>query len=118
MFVLWMLAATVLSATMLLTAVPADEKPAGGSKQGKGSQSRALKPESLTGCVDQRGETYVLAGATMKEGARLSGKAFSSDNFARYIGQTVTVRGTVDRSVSPAVVDVVKIDAVSDSCKD
>jgi hypothetical protein len=75
------------------------------------------KTESMTGCVDQRGETYVLTGAAMKQEARLSGKAFSDDNFARYIGHTVTVHGTVDRTASPAVVQVARIEDVKQTCR-
>lgn len=99
-----------------LTAGAADTKQQKkGSGAGKGVET--AKAESLTGCVDQRGETYILSGAQMKEEAKLSGKAFADENFARYIGHLVTVRGTVDRSTSPPVVQVVKIDEVSATCR-
>jgi len=75
------------------------------------------KTENLTGCLDQRGESYYLAGQAMQQEARLRGKAFSDDNFARYVGHKVTVQGTVDRSSGTDVFDVVKIDDVSESCR-
>ncbi|MDZ4797206.1 MAG: hypothetical protein SGI92_03515 [Bryobacteraceae bacterium] len=104
------LIAVVVCAAGLLGATP-DEKKKGPAKPAAPAQ------ESMTGCVDQRGETYVLAGSGMKEEAKLAGKAFSDENFARYVGHTVTVRGSVDRSVSPLVVQVVKIDEVSATCR-
>lgn len=104
MLKLWIVSlAMVLSAAAAETKLPKKAEPA--------------KSESLTGCVDQRGETYVLAGSSMKEEAKLSGKAFSDENFARYVGHTVTVKGNVDRSVTPPVVNVVRIDEVSATCR-
>ncbi len=103
------LIATMLAAASILAAAQADAE-----KKGKAAQA---KQESVTGCVDQRGEAYVLAGAGMKQEAKLAGKAFSDDNFARYIGHKVTVHGTVDRSASPVVVHVVRIEDVSNTCR-
>ena len=72
---------------------------------------------SLTGCLDQQGETYVLrelgtAGAV----ATLKGKGFSDDNFARYVGHKVTVHGTVDKPEQATVFYVTKVDDAGAGC--
>src|ERR671915_54788 len=71
-------------------------------------------PESaLTGCVDQRGEQYVLTSEKdMTAVSQLRGKAFSDDNFARYVGRKVTVEG----NTSNGVFEVTKITQVAESC--
>ncbi len=72
---------------------------------------------SLTGCLDQQGETYVLrelgtAGAV----STLKGKGFSDDNFARYVGHKVTVHGTVDKQDQRPVFYVTKVDDAGVGC--
>ncbi len=72
---------------------------------------------SLTGCLDQQGETYVIrelstAGAV----SRLKGKSFSDDNFARYVGHKVTVHGTIEKQDQAAVMHVTKIDDAGPGC--
>ena len=67
----------------------------------------------MSGCLDQRGEEYVLKSlADMTLLARLEGKGFSNDNFARYVGQKVMVHG---RSTGE-VFEVVKITKLADTC--
>ena len=67
----------------------------------------------LTGCIDERGEDYVLTSPSdMRVLARLKGQGFSDDNFARYIGRKVKVQG---RSTG-GVFEVVKITKLADSC--
>ena len=64
------------------------------TRQAPAPRSEAAQQE-ITGCLDQRGESYVLKSEkNMKEVTALKGKAFSDDNFARYVGHTVTVYGT------------------------
>src|SRR3954451_21134848 len=57
----------------------------------KSSPTRSPVTEAMTGCLDQRGEAYYLAGPDLKAEAQLKGKSFSDDNFAQYIGHLVTV---------------------------
>jgi hypothetical protein len=79
----------------------------------------AAKPArtSLTGCVDQRGETYVLTGdKELNEVAVLHGDGFSDDNFARHMGHKVTVEGTISREGDEPSIKVRKITDISDSC--
>ena len=68
---------------------------------------------ALTGCLDQRGERYVLTSETdMATITQLKGKGFSDDNFARYIGRKVTVHG----STNGDVFEVVKVTKRADTC--
>jgi hypothetical protein len=49
---------------------------------------------TLTGMLDQRGDNYVLASEdAMKTEAVLQASGFSADNFARFVGARVQVRG-------------------------
>lgn len=68
---------------------------------------------SLTGCLDQRGERYILASeAEMSKVTALKAKRMSNDNLARYIGHKVTVRGKQNGDIF----EVVKIENISDTC--
>jgi hypothetical protein len=83
----------------------------------KGKKRPAERPQvaqqGLTGCLDQRGESYVLKSVKdMKEVTALKGKAFSDDDFARYVGHTVTVYGTKNGDL----LEVTKIVNVADTC--
>jgi hypothetical protein len=87
-----------------------------------GADSRSPKPQrqtrppasaTMTGCVDQRGETYVLtAEGAMDKSATLRGRAFSDDNFARYVGHKVKVTG----DSKDGVFHVDRIDKVAETC--
>ena len=84
---------------------------------GKRSKDPATKPKAtqqqITGCLDQRSENYVLKSEKdMTAVTTLKGKAFSDDNFARYVGHTVTVSGTKDGDLFW----VTKIVNVADTC--
>ena len=61
--------------------------------------SRSAKA-SLTGCVDERDGQYVLTNDTnLQPTARLKPAAGSpEDNFARHMGQKVTVRGVLSKA--------------------
>jgi hypothetical protein len=84
------------------------------TKRGKHPTPRSEDAkQEITGCLDQRGERYVLKSKEdMKEVTALKGKAFSDDNFARYVGHTVTVYGSKDRDVF----QVMKVVNVADTC--
>lgn len=69
---------------------------------------------SMTGCVDQQGETYrLLPEGQAVGGVELRGRAFSDDNFARYLGSKVTVRGSLEGNVF----HVTDIRQVSETCR-
>jgi hypothetical protein len=97
----------VVALASLLSANPEEKhqkKPASASEK---TQS------SLTGCLDQRGERYILASeADMSKVTALKAKGMPDDNFARYIGHKVTVRGAQNGDIF----EVVKIENISDTC--
>jgi len=97
---------SILLASAVLV-MAADKKP-------RKKQSPAAKGQSsLTGCLDQRGELYVLRSESdMRRVSTLKGKGFSEDNFARYIGHKVTVYG----QAAEGAFDVVRIENVADTC--
>jgi len=71
----------------------------------------------MTGCIDQRGENYVLTGDDeLKKKAVLRGRTFSDDNFARYLGHKVKVQGSAVTEGEDAVINVDRIDDISGSC--
>jgi hypothetical protein len=54
------------------------------------------KVTTLTGVVTQKGETFSLIEPdTMKPIAELKGVGFNTEHFANFIGQKVSVRGTL-----------------------
>ena len=96
----------------LLWAVDDSPKPQSSKTERRSGQKAA----TLTGCIDQRGETYVLADDQMQREAKLRAKAFSDDNFARFIGHRVRVFGEMDQSSGSDVFNVTKIEDVSQTC--
>jgi hypothetical protein len=105
----------LISAVMLMStsvAPAADKKPA---KRGKGAP--AVKSTSFTGCIDQRGENYVLTGdKELRTVAVLHGEGFNDDNFAREMGHKVTVEGTLAGDADPKTIRVTKVTKISDTC--
>jgi hypothetical protein len=82
-----------------------------------GCTPRTEKPEKMTGCLDEKGETYILRDLTgAREMATLRGKGFANDNFARYVGHTVTVHGTIEKEGELPVFNVTKIDDAGPGC--
>jgi hypothetical protein len=85
----------------------------------KSDGDKAAAPASLTGCLDQRGETYVLRElGTAGTVSTLKGKVFSDDNFARYVGHKVTVHGTLQKQGQTSVMLVTKVDDAGPGCSD
>lgn len=87
--------------------------------EGKKSTKRAAKRSTTTmqGCVDQRGEQYVLTGdVQLKKKAVLKGGAMSEDNFARYIGHKVKVEGALKTGSDMDVLSVDRIESIADTC--
>lgn len=99
----WMLAAA-------FCLIAAAEEPA--------PKPRAGKVASLTGCVDQKGEQYVLTSVdSMQVMAVLRGRAFTDDNFARYVGQKAEVQGELREEKDERVLHVTRIDKISETCR-
>ena len=83
------------------------------------AEKKARKPAetTLTGCMDQRGDIFVLRGdVQLKTITVLHGVGFSDDNFARHMGHKVTVNGTLANEGDQKVMKVRKITTVSDVC--
>jgi hypothetical protein len=81
-------------------------------------ETRKPAKDSLTGCVDERDGQYVLTNDTnLQTVARLQPEAGSpDDNFARYMGHKVTLRGKLSREGTPPVMMVQSVVPVSDMC--
>ncbi len=80
---------------------------------------KTAKPalSSMTGCVDQRGDNYVLTGdKQLKAVAVLHGEGFSDDNFAKHMGHKVTVEGTMAPAGEMPSMKVRKITEISKFC--
>jgi competence protein ComGC len=72
---------------------------------------------SMTGCVDQQEGHYVLVDDhELKPVANLEADGFPTEGFAKYMGNKVTVRGTVKSDGSGKSVKVRTIEKVSDTC--
>jgi hypothetical protein len=92
----------------MAAALPQSSKP--NKPQRDSAQS---KEATLEGCVDQQGETYVLRSiADMTKWTTLKGKSFSDDNFARFIGRKVSVRGTL----AEGILKVTSIEKIAETC--
>ena len=96
-------------AVLLLTlaAVSAD------AAEKKKAPVKARNTVTLTGCVDQRGDDFVLAGdRELAKVTTLRGDGFPDDNFGRHMGHKVRVHG---RPVNGEF-KVSKIEHLADSC--
>lgn len=79
--------------------------------------AQAPKKDTLTGCVDQRGNDFVLAGdKELHEIAVLHYVGMSDDNFAREVGHKVTVEGTLSKEGGTPVMRVTKLKTISETC--
>jgi hypothetical protein len=80
-------------------------------------QRRAPTAETtITGCVDQKGDLFVLIGPHMQNETVLKGRAFSDDNFARFVGHKATVRGELKEEGQRKVLHAVRIEKAADTC--
>jgi hypothetical protein len=82
-------------------------------------QSDAAKTgsSSITGCVDQQDGKYVLVDdRELKPVANLEADGFPTEGFAKYMGNKVTVRGTVKSDGSTKSFKVRNIEKISDTC--
>lgn len=85
------------------------------------SRESPASAASMTGCVDEQNGIYVLTkGPDLAVAATLQADGFAAENFAKHLGHTVTIRGTLvagtDRT-APPLFKVRRIDAVSDTCQ-
>jgi hypothetical protein len=73
--------------------------------------------ETLTGCVDEQEGQWVLVNAqTMAILANLAADGFPTEGFAKYLGQTVTVRGAATAGASRPVFKVRSIEKIRETC--
>jgi hypothetical protein len=108
----------LLLVSAVLWAVP-DESKTSGKRARKAAEPAASRQTSITGCLDQRGEEYVIRSTDdMARVTAVKGKGFSNDNFARYIGQQVRVQGAASKGAASndSTFEVTKIDKVADTC--
>jgi hypothetical protein len=82
------------------------------------AQSGKTAKTSLTGCVDERNGEYVLTNDTdLQPTARLRPAAGSpEDNFARHMGEKVTVQGRMTADQPLPVLTVDNLKTVSQTC--
>lgn len=82
------------------------------------AQSSKTKKASLTGCVDQHDGEYVLTNDTdLQPAARLRPTAGSADdNFAKHVGEKVTVQGRLADGQPLPVLTVDSLKTVSHTC--
>ena len=66
---------------------------------------------TLTGIVDQKGRDFVLTGEeAMRPVAVLRASGFSADNFARFVGMRVEVRGEISTEGDRRILTVKSLD--------
>ena len=102
--------AFVLLFALCVSMVPAAQNTAKPRKGAEAKQSAA----TLTGILDQKGEDYVLSGEdAMQPAAVLRASGFSPDNFARFVGMRVQVRGELSTEGDRRILTIKSLDDVS-----
>ena len=90
---------------------------AAGKKTRKSAPAPRQGATSITGCVDQRNDGYVLTGdGDMKPIMKLRWEGDQDTMFARHVGHRVTVEGAISSGETGQVLNVKKVTEVSDSC--
>jgi hypothetical protein len=89
-----------------------------GAAQRKGPESgKAARPAVFTGCVDQDGEDYLLREpANLAEVAILEPEGMSRDGLAKFVGQTVRVRGVKSSEGGKTKLRFRTIETVAEGC--
>jgi hypothetical protein len=92
-----------------LATVAAEDKPNKSTPQGR---------TVVTGCVDQRGQDFMLVyPAKDKEPVVLRARGFSDDNFARFVGKKAEVAGELKTGEDGRqILHVTKIDKIAETC--
>lgn len=99
-------------ALVFLSAGLAEKKPRAKSKPAPVEHN-----STFTGCIDQKGENYVLTGdVELRTIAVLHGDGFDDDNFAREMGHKVKIEGTLTGDADPKTIRVKRVTKISDSC--
>lgn len=107
-----MKAAVILLLLVASAGYAADKKPQKGRKP-----APAQRTATYTGCIDQKGENYVLTGdRELRTVAILHGDGFDDDNFAREVGHKVTIEGTLAGDADPKTIRVKKVTKIADFC--
>jgi hypothetical protein len=87
--------------------------------QNKNTEQKKMpeRESSLTGCVDQRDELFVLVNdRDLKVIANLDAVGFPVEGFAKHVGEKVIVRGISTQGDTRPVFKVRTIETVSDTC--
>jgi hypothetical protein len=88
------------------------------TKQAK--QPKKAEPKGaalLSGCVDEHNGQYVLIHDQTRELiANLEAEGFPTENFAKYLGHKVTVRGTSNPNGAHPVFKVRSVETISETC--
>jgi hypothetical protein len=87
-------------------------------QQSRDRKAAAPKEASMTGCIDeQEGGRYLLIDArSLAPLASLEAVGFPNEAFAKHLGNTVTVKGSIDSTGSRPVMRVRAIETVSNGC--
>lgn len=86
------------------------------SRPSEGSQTNT----TMTGCVDEQNGLYVLVkGPELKVVANLQADGFPTEGFAKHMGHTITVHGSLVSNTTGAtpLFKVRSIEKVSDTCQ-
>jgi hypothetical protein len=111
--ILALFASAHLPATALAQSNSAPQK-----QQERDRKASDSKTGSLTGCIDEgEGGRYVLIDAkTLAPLASLEAVGFPNEAFAKHLGNTVTVKGTIESTGSSSVMRVRAVETVSNGC--
>ena len=81
-------------------------------KPRKGAEARQ-SVTTLTGVLDQKGSDFVLSGEdAMQTAAVLRASGFSDDNFARFVGLRVQVRGELTTEADRRILTVKSVEDI------
>ena len=107
----FLLPAGLVLALLLLCGLP-------GAAQRKGAEpGKAVRSAVFTGCVDQDGEDYLLREpANLTEVAVLEPEGMSRDAIAKFVGQTVRVRGVKTAEGGKTKLRFRTIETVAEGC--
>jgi hypothetical protein len=110
-------------AVLILLARNAVAEPVGVSQRGTPSKQGAAQPAqkdkaaTMTGCVDQQEDKYVLVDDhSLVRIADLEADGFPTEGFAKHVGHKVTVRGIRSTNGTTQVFKVHTVETVSETC--
>jgi len=107
----------ILAVAALTTGHSAPREGQSTQKQDPPTKGRKAKTDSLTGCIDEQEERYVLVDdRTLLAIATLEADGFPTEGFAKHVGHKVTVRGISSPGSALPHFKVRSIETVSDTC--